>query len=59
MKYVTVLLTKTTHIHPERILAVSPEILHTERDERKSRGPLLARAALNTRKLEVKMRCYV
>ena len=27
------LFTKTTRIHSERILAVSPEILHTERDE--------------------------
>ena len=33
MRYVTVLFTKTTRIHSERILAVSPEILHTERDE--------------------------
>ena len=32
-KYITVLFTKTTRIHSERILAVSPEILHTERDE--------------------------
>ena len=32
-KYVTVLFTKSTRIHSERILAVSPEILHTERDE--------------------------
>ena len=27
------LFTQTTRIHSERILAVSPEILHTERDE--------------------------
>ena len=27
------LFTKTTRIHSVRILAVSPEILHTERDE--------------------------
>ena len=33
LRYVTVLFTKTTRIHSERILAVSPEILHTERDE--------------------------
>ena len=33
MKYVTVLFTKTTRIHSERSLIVSPEILHTERDE--------------------------
>ena len=33
VRYVTVLFTKTTRIHSERILAVSPEILHTERDE--------------------------
>ena len=32
-KHVTVLFTKTTRIYPERILAVSPEILHTECDE--------------------------
>ena len=32
-KYVTVLFTKTKRIHFEKILAVSPEILHTERDE--------------------------
>ena len=32
-KYVTVLFTKTARIHSERILAVSLEILHTERDE--------------------------
>ena len=32
-KYVTVLFTKTTSIHSERILAVSPEIVYTERDE--------------------------
>ena len=33
VRYVTVLFTKTTRIHSERILAVSPEILQTERDE--------------------------
>ena len=33
LKYVTVLFTKTTCIHSERIFAFSPEILHTERDE--------------------------
>ena len=32
LKYVTVLFTKITR-YTERILAVSPEILHTERDE--------------------------
>ena len=33
LKYVTLLFTKTTRIHSEGILIVSPEILHTERDE--------------------------
>ena len=33
LKYATVLFTKTTRIHSERSLIVSPEILHTERDE--------------------------
>ena len=62
-RYVTVLFTKTTRIHSERILAVSPEILHTEQHnthntwaknkrklfpDGKSRGPFLARAALNS-----------
>ena len=50
-KYVTVLFTKTTRIHSERILAVSPEILHTERDE-------LALLSTNLSPSSMILRCY-
>ena len=33
VEYVTVLFTATTRLHSERILPVSPEILHTKCDE--------------------------